>query len=530
MKRYIPLVSALLVLLPQAAQGQYKPKDKVDPGGSNKVVDRTDRTLDLQARMAADREAMKMADREKAADGDQPEGETLVLTLEDALKIALSENVSVKVADKDIERAEYARKGTYASLFPQIDGSASYQRTIKKQVMYMDFDMGSLSGMAEGGEEQTAAALAGLEGPLTRAGGSSGGRTSGGGIEVGRWNTFSTGVSASLPLINAQLWKNLEVAGQDVELAVEKARSSRLAMVTQVKQSFYTVLLAKEALKVYQEVYDNALESFTQTERRFNVQKASELDYNRAKASVQNAIPQVYESANQVAISLWQLKAVLGMDLDTEIDVAGALEDWAGEMFYDIHSHDDVTLQDNSTMRQLAIQAEELANAIKLQQYASLPSLALGFNYSINAMTNDFNFSEYRWSPYSYIGLNLQVPIFAGGRRYHAVKQAQAQRDELQMQLRDTERQLKIAVRQYLSQMETGMKSYQAAQVAEETARKAYEIAAKSYQVGRSTITDLSSAQLALTQAQLSVSQAIYNFVLAKAQLEETLGCDFTEE
>ena len=489
----------------------------VDPGGSNKVVDRTDRTAVLAGEAGS---------------------ETLVLMLEDALKIALSENVSVKVADKEVERVKYARKGTYASLFPQIDGSASYQRTIKKQVMYMDFDMGSLTGMAAGGETQTANAEAaagngtasGTSGSASGSGqGSSKGRTAGGGIEVGRWNTFSTGVSASLPLVNAQLWKSLEVAGQDVELAVEKARSSRLSMVTQVKQAFFGVLLAKEALKVYQEVYDNALESFTQTERRYQVQKASELDYNRAKSTVQNAIPQVYESANQVALALWQLKAVLGMDLDTEIDVAGALPDWADEMFYDIHRHDDVSLEDNSTMRQLAIQAEELANAVKMQKYASLPSLALTFNYSINAMTNDFNFSEYRWSPYSFVGLSLQVPIFAGGRRYHAVKQAIVQQDELRMQREDTGRQLKIAVGRYLSQMETKMKSYQAAQVAEETARKAYGIAAKSYQVGRSTITDLNSAQLALTQAQLAVSQAIYEFVVAKASLEETLGYDFTE-
>ena len=489
----------------------------VDPGGSNKVVDRTDRTAVLAGEAGS---------------------ETLVLMLEDALKIALSENVSVKVADKEVERVKYARKGTYASLFPQIDGSASYQRTIKKQVMYMDFDMGSLTGMAAGGETQTANAEAaagngtasGTSGSASGSGqGSSKGRTAGGGIEVGRWNTFSTGVSASLPLVNAQLWKSLEVAGQDVELAVEKARSSRLSMVTQVKQAFFGVLLAKEALKVYQEVYDNALESFTQTERRYQVQKASELDYNRAKSTVQNAIPQVYESANQVALALWQLKAVLGMDLDMEIDVAGALPDWADEMFYDIHRHDDVSLEDNSTMRQLAIQAEELANAVKMQKYASLPSLALTFNYSINAMTNDFNFSEYRWSPYSFVGLSLQVPIFAGGRRYHAVKQAIVQQDELRMQREDTGRQLKIAVGRYLSQMETKMKSYQAAQVAEETARKAYGIAAKSYQVGRSTITDLNSAQLALTQAQLAVSQAIYEFVVAKASLEETLGYDFTE-
>ena len=50
----------------------------------------------------------------------------VVITLEDALKIALSENVAVKVADHEIERAKYARKGTYAALFPQVDASAAY--------------------------------------------------------------------------------------------------------------------------------------------------------------------------------------------------------------------------------------------------------------------------------------------------------------------------------------------------------------------------------------------------------------------
>ena len=53
--------------------------------------------------------------------------DTLHLTLDDALKIALSENITVKVADKEVKRTEYARKGTYASLFPQIDFSGSRQ-------------------------------------------------------------------------------------------------------------------------------------------------------------------------------------------------------------------------------------------------------------------------------------------------------------------------------------------------------------------------------------------------------------------
>ena len=443
-----------------------------------------------------------------------------LLSLQDALKIALSENASVKVADREIERVGYARKGTYASLFPQISGSGSYQRTIKKQVMYMDFDMSAFGG--GGGDADGAAGSAG-------SGGNSSGK-GGGGIEVGRWNTWSAGVSASMPLVNAQLWQNLRISDQDVELAVEKARSSRLETVNQVKQAFFSCLLAREAFEVYKSAYENALENYEQIERRYNVQRASELELTRAKTTLSSAIPNVYDAESAVILALWQLKAVMGVDLDSDIDVAGTLSDYADHMLYDLRASEELSLADNSTMRQLAIQAEQLASAIKVQQYAFLPSLALSFNYSLNAMANDYKFSEYNWSPYSFVGLSLSVPIFSGGQRLNAVRQTRVQAQELEIQRVNTERQLKIAIRQYLNQMETAMKSYSSALSAAETAQKAYDIASKSYNVGRSTLTDLNDAQLALTQSRLGVSQAVYSFVVAKAGLEGTLGADFIDD
>lgn len=444
-----------------------------------------------------------------------------VITLEDALKIALSENASVRVADKEIERAGYAKKGTYASLFPQIDLTASFMRTIKKQVMYMDMDMSKIMG---GGSSSDSGA--------TDSGSSSTETPSfptGGGIEVGRWNTYNAGVSASMPLVNAQLWKSLKISGKSVELAVEKARSSRLEMVTQVKQSYYAALLAKEALNVYKDVYANAVENFKQTEMRYNAQKASELEYTRAKSTVASAIPNVYNAESSVVLSLWQLKAVMGVELDQNIDVAGSLEDYAGEMALE-KGTDIMNLDHNSTMRQLAIQADQLAETVKLQQYAYIPSLALTFSYSLNAMTNDFKFSDYRWTPYSYVGLSLNIPIFSGGKRLNDVRQAKVQASELAIQVNDTERQLKIAIRQYLNTMETQMKSCAAAKEAVETAQKAYDIATKSYNVGRSTITELNDAQLALTQAKLGESQSIYSYMVAKSSLEQVLGHDFIDE
>lgn len=460
---------------------------------------------------------------EKADSSDTP----LVITLEQALQIALSENVSVKVADKEIKRTEYAKKGTYASLFPKIDLSGNYQRTIKKQVMYMDIDMGALGGGAGDGSAP------GEGGKPETGGGESAapaGPSMGDGLEVGRWNTWSAGVTATLPIINAQLWKSVKLSGLDIELAVEKARSSRLGMVTEVKKAYYGTLLAREAFKVYKDVYENAVSNCEETQKKYDAQKVSEFDLVRAKTTVANAIPQVYNAESNMILSLWQLKALLGVDLDLNIDIDGELADYSNHMFYDVHQHDSISLENNSTMKQLAIQAEQLAQNIKLQRFANIPTLSAAFNFSFNAMTNDFNFSQYRWTPYSYVGISLQIPIFNGGKRCNDIRQAKNRYEQIQLQTLDTERQLKIAIRQNLTTMETNMKSYYAAENAVVSAQKAYDIAEKSYQVGRSTLIELNDAQLALTQAKLSQSQAVYNFVVAKAQLEQTLGYDFIEE
>lgn len=466
--------------------------------------------------------------------------DTLVLTLQDALNIALNENVSVKVADQEVKRSEYARKGTYASLFPQVDGSGSYQRTIKKQIMYMDTDSGN--GDEEGGGSMgmfgslmpylqrigELSAAAGM--PPVQMQQEDNSASANSGFAVGRWNTYNYGVSAALPLINFQLWENIRISGQSVDLAVEKARSSRLDMVTQVKQAFYAVLLAKEAFDVYRSVYENAVDNFSMTEKKYNAQKASELDYLRSKANVANAVPNVYNAESQVILALWQLKAVMGLDLDRNIDVAGCLNDYSEGMLSAIADYQDPSLDLNSTMRQLEIQAEQLASTIRLQKAACLPSLSAAFSYSMIAMTNDFKFSEYKWSPYSYVGLSLSVPIFSGGKRLNNIRQAKVQAAELDLQRVDTERQLKIAIRQYLSTMETSMNSYASAAEAVTLAQKAYDIATKSYNVGKNTITDLNDAQLSLTQAKLSESQAIYNFIIAKSNLEKTIGFDVSED
>ena len=467
---------------------------------------------------------------------------TLVLTLDDAIKIALSENTSVKVADLEVKRTQYAKKGAYGALFPQISASGLYSYAIQKQKVYFGSDSddgessgGGMSGMMAGMMEpimyyiqQLYAATGTPFVPYVAPAQEE--ESSDGAIEMGRTHQVQLGLSASMPIINFQLWESLRLSGDQVELAVEQARESRLGTVSSVKQAYYAVLLAKASYDVYNAVYENAVENFKLTESRYNVKKASELDLARAQSSLAAAIPNVFNAENAIYLGLWQLKAVMGIDLDRPVDVAGSLEDYAQHMFYDINEAMEAPLDRNSQLRQLSAQAEMLAKQIRMQQYAYLPSLAIQLSYNYYTQSDKFNLSQWKWLPSSTLALSLNIPIFSGGQRYHTIKQTRVQADELSLQKENAERQLRIGIRQSISTMDTAMKTYDAAKEALTSAEKAYDIASKSYQVGKSTLTDLNNTDLTLTQTRMQVAQAVYSFVVAKAGLEQTLGYDFTEE
>lgn len=433
--------------------------------------------------------------------------DVLKLDLEKALEIALSENPTVKVADKEIEKKKYAQKGTYAALFPQINFTADYTRTLKKQVMYMDgFDMG-------GGSDEPTPGMEGID--MSK------------GIEVGRDNNWTTGFNLSMPLVNATLWKSLSISALDVELSIEQARSSKISMVNQVKKSFYAVLLANDSYRVFKESYDNAMENYLDIKKKYDQGTVAEYDLIRADVTVKNSEPNMLQAENSLTLAKWQLKALLGMDLEMAIDCEGELADFESVLFAD-YMATDTTLAGNTDLKQIDLQMQQLKKTLTMQKFDYLPTLSLTGMYQWNAMNNDFKFKNYNWTPYSIVGVSLTVPIFSGGSKYHKIKQTQVSMHQMDLQRDDTKRNLQLAIKQYLDNMKTCVKQFDAAQKGVEQANKGYKIAQKRYDTGAGTLLEMNDAELALTQAKLNRNQSIYNYMVAKSDMEKVLGQEQT--
>lgn len=443
--------------------------------------------------------------------------DTIRLDLGKALEIALSENPTVKVANKEIEKKKYAKKGSYAALFPQISFGADYNRTLKKQVMYMD-NIGGGSGM---------------EGMMGAGAGSGSGSTDGSadvdlsnGIQVGRDNNWSLGFNASMPLVNASLWKSLSISGIDVELAVEQARSSKISMVNQVKKSYYNVLLANDSYQVFKESYDNAMQNYLDIKKKYEQGTVAEFDLIRADVTVKNSEPNMLQAQNALTLAKWQLKALLGMDLDTGIECSGTLTDYENELFADFLSTD-TTLANNTDLKQLDIQSKQLGKTLLMQKFDYLPTLSLTGLYQWNSMNNDFKFKDYRWNPYSVIGVSLSIPIFTGGSKYYKIRQTRVSMEQLDLQREDAERNLQLAVKQNVDNMNTCVKQFDAARKGVEQAERGYLISQKRYDTGAGTLLEMNDAELALTQARLNFNQAIFNYIVAKSDLEKIMGQEY---
>lgn len=415
--------------------------------------------------------------------------DSLRVNLETALEIALSESPVIRIADRDIERAMYARKESQAGLWPGISASGVYNRTLKKQVMVMDF----------GGEQ--------LE------------------ISVGTDNNWMGGVSLSLPLVAPALWKTVQLSALDIDMAVEKARSSRLSMISAVKQAFFSYLLAKDSYAVLKRNYDNvALNTKTVTDK-FQQGMASEFDKLRAEVELKNQRPNLIASETAIELASMQLKALMGLDIEYPVIFEGTLTQFEEEVTPEgMLPARAYSLERNSDLVQMSIQKEQLELALKMTKASFLPTLSLSSNFQYSSMNNNFNFSTYNWFPYSTASLALSIPIFSGFKRQQQVRQSKLNMQSLEDSRINSERNLQLSVKNCLNQMSNAVEELASNKENVSMAEKAYSISRKQFEVGMGTWLDLSASELALTQARLAYHQSIYNYLFNMAELERILG------
>ena len=414
--------------------------------------------------------------------------ETLRLTLDQAIEIALNDNPTIEVAEQTIELKKISDKETVMGLLPEASLSGAYTRTIKKQTMVM---MGQK-------------------------------------IEIGIPNQYQGGVTLSLPVFAPALYKSMKLTKTDVALAVEQARASRQDLVNQVTKAFYQMLLAQDSYAVLEKSFAQAEANYNIVKAKFEQGRVSEYDKISAEVQMRILQPSVISARNAVELSRLQLIVLMNIDPEVEFVLDGNLADYEEAVFAGVLTADSTSLKNNTSLLQMDMNTRMLQQSLSINKQNFAPIVALQFNYMYTCMANDFKFKDYEWNPYSNVSLSVSVPLFKYSN-FSAMKKTNIQISQLMKNRDYTARQLAMQQQSYLNSMAASAEQVASNKEAITQAQKGRDIAEKLYEVGRGTVLELNSAEVALTQARLTYAQSIYDYLTAKADLDKLQGKEYVK-
>ena len=413
-------------------------------------------------------------------------GAALKLTLDEALRIALSDNPTIKVAEQQIEIKKISKDEAWQSLLPSADFSGTVQYTVLAAVM-------KLNGMEfKMGQDNT--------------------------------STWNGQIQVSLPIFAPTVYATMNLTKSDLDNAIEQSRSSRLDLVNQVTKAYYQVILAQDSYDVLCKSLDQAQKNFNVVKSLYDLGGTSEYDKISAEVQLRSLNPTVIQARNAVTLAKLQLMLLMGIDPETDIVIEDSLEDYENQLYGEALQSNSYSLENNTSLRQLKLSETMLNQTLRVQKMNFLPTLALSGSYSFQSLYNDnWRVFDYDWARSSSIVLSLSVPIFRMGN-FTKMRSTKLQISQLSENIGYTEKQLNMQVRSYVDNMKANAEQVASNHEAIEQAEKGREIASKRYEIGKGTILELNNSEVSLTQAKLTYSQSIYNYLAAKADLDKVLG------
>ena len=420
------------------------------------------------------------------AQTEQTTQNTLTLTLDKALEIALDENPTIKVAAEEIALKKVASKEAWQSLLPEASLNGSLDHTIKAAEMKLN-DMSFKMG-----QDGT--------------------------------NTANAGLSINLPLFAPAVYRAMSMTKTDIELAVEKSRASELDLINQVTKAYYQLMLAQDSYEVLQGSYKLAEDNFNVVNAKYQQGAVSEFDKISAEVQMRSIKPNVISAANAVTLAKLQLKVLMGITADVDIKTDDNLTNYESMLFANQLKEEDMSLENNTTMKQFELNMKLLEKNVKSLKTNFMPTLSMSFSYQYQSLYNpNINFFDYTWSNSSSLMFNLSIPLYRASN-FTKVKSARIQMRQLDWNRIDTERKLNMQVVSYRNNMTASSEQVVSNKENVMQAEKVVQIAGKRYEVGKGTVLELNSSQVSLTQAQLTYNQSIYDYLVAKADLDQVLG------
>jgi outer membrane protein TolC len=416
--------------------------------------------------------------------------DTLNLSLDRAIELALLHNEDIQIAAASLDKARGQKREAYAAALPHVDFYAGYTRNILRPVLFFSDP--------ESGETIQ--------------------------IKIGEENDYLLNVSLNQVLFAfGRVGGAIEAADYYLKSAEQTVETTRRETILAVQEAYYGSVLAEEVLEISRLSLEQARKQFEETRIKVRQQVASRFDSIRAEVQVKNREPEVIQAENAVRIALMNLKRLAGIERDVPVVLTDGLQYRPAE--HDVEAaiaEAYRTRPDISALQLQVAMAEKIHQVMKRNNF---PYLSLFGNYSLQGQQSDQLFPDRnRFAKSLGVGVSLTFPLFDGLANRGRVAQARADVSAMQYTLNKVKKAVALQVQELYDRLRAEDESLKSQAATVAMAEEAYRLALVRFQNGLSTPLELEDSELALTGARLNYLEAMYRYVITEKRLENAMG------
>jgi len=442
------------------------------------------------------------------------------ISLDQAIQIALANNVQIKRAMLSVQEADEDVLSAWSNVIPDLNSSINYTRNLEIPVNFIPARVFDPS--APRGELLP--------------------------VQFGTDNNWSGGFTLSQTLFDGQAFVGISSANLYKAVQSENHHATAQQVVTDTRIAYYRTLIAEENVRLQKARIQRLEQNLQENRKRYKAGILDQYSVLRLEVQLSNERPNLKEAENSLDQAYRQLKLLLDIPPEVPISVRGNLiqyePDSAGVATPGNASIKRISrmvpyrqdpsrgfiqnmVNQRSDLQLLKTRIELKQRELLARTSRFLPRITASYNLNWNAAQPDapnFFGTEDERARSQAIAVNLSFPLFQGFQRKAAVAKTKIQKRDLQYQRHYTRQAAIHDIKSTRESLEQELHSENAREKALSQARRAYEIARARLQKGLGSQLEVTDAEIQLREAELSYAQMIFDYLSAKARYDKAIG------
>ena len=415
-----------------------------------------------------------------------------VITLDEAVQLALKNNHYVHLAALRVEESQHAKDIARSSYFPNLKNDTNVVRVTDTQ--FIAIPQGEL-GTAAGTPipEQTAV------------------------LNQGGLTFLTSGTQLSQPII--ELWKVRsanDIARADTEVMRNKAQDTRNQIALQVHQLYYKVLILQTHLAAAQAKIQANDDLRKERIEQVKVGSTLEQESIEARAETLGARQEVLSTELQLSDSLTQLNDAIGLPLTTQLVLNDSVD--KNRDSCERENCLRIALESHPEIREARAEIEKASAAVRLAKRQYLPSLDAFARYTYS---NDVPFLARNFGTF---GLHFGYEIFDGGKRNAEIGERKSQLAQAEENLARMKDEVEVRIQTIYNKRERTRDMLKVSEELLALRTEVHRVAAQQLQQGAALPSQVTGATAQELYAKTALLQSQLDYLEAEDEMLEAEG------